>query len=372
MQKHNENTTLSLFIFRSNIKGMQYGIGTYIHELTQALMRFPEIKIYIVSYKNHECKEFSMRILNNRISEIMIPSLLFIPKQIDSFEKKYASIIVRFLHNLIPKNGKVIFQMNHLDDLPIIIKLKELYKYPVISVIHFAQWQIYFYGNKQKLKGLQIDQPSHSFEFPLFFEKRFCMISDHVVSVTQYMKDFLITQYGIPQGKITVIKNGLDLNKYSKVSKAEKVELRQKLGFRNDEIILLFSGRIDVDKGIFPLLEAFEEACQRNSNLRLVIIGYGRIQDCHKKIQSNFGKVTFTGFLLEEKVLSFYKIADIGIAPSIYDQCPYSVIEMMASKIPLILSKTSGLDELLSNEECFFVNPLIDTDGEITIDISAL
>jgi glycosyltransferase involved in cell wall biosynthesis len=219
---------------------------------------------------------------------------------------------------------------------------------------------------------LNIDNPTNSFETLVSQEREMYRQSDHIVSVTEYMKDFLVDEYLIDSHKITTIHNGLDQSKYVNISESEKLKLREKLGFRKNEIIILFSGRLDPCKGIFFLLDAFEEACKQNSDLRLVVLGGGSIEKCQKKIKAFFGKVTFTGFLSEETVRSFYLISDIGIVPSIYDHCPYTVLEMMASRLPIIISRISGIDEILSNKDCLFINPATGTDGNISLNIQEL
>jgi len=351
---------------------MQYGIGTYIKELTESLLKIEGIKISLISYHNLDCKELLVKTISDRHTEINIPSPSSNKSKNNSFQKRYASAVVYLLSDFIPQNGNVIFQMNYLDDLSIACKLKEKYKYPVMSIVHFAEWQQLFDGNRKKLSGLNIDQPSNNTEFTLSKEKEFYHVSDHIVSVTFYMKDFLINDYGINPEKITVVPNGLDYSKYGTISKDEQSSLRHRLGFVKNEIIVLFSGRIDPCKGIFYLLDAFEEACKQNFNLRLVLLGQGNIEDCQKRLQSSFGNVTYTGFLPKELVTSFYQVADIGIVPSIYDHCPYTVLEMMANKIPLIASRINGLDEILDNNQCLFVNPVISNEGDISININEL
>jgi len=372
MQEHNENTTISLFIFRSNVKGMQYGMGTYIDELTQALMRFPEIKIYIVSYKNSEKKEFSVIKKSKRIFEIIIPKLSLTTEKDDRYNKRYAYSVVKFISELIPGNEKVIFQFNCLDDLPVISRLKELYDLPTINIVHYALWQQIFGSNKSKLGGCNIDKPSGNIEVSLSREREMYRQSDHIVSVTHYMKEFLISEYKIEEKKVSVIKNGLNHISPVQISEGEKAEIRKDLGFSEDEIIILFSGRLDPCKGVLFLMEAFERACRKNSSLRLVMLGQGSVQDCQKKMKSAFGKVTFTGFLPKETVMQFYKIADMGVSPSIYDHCPYSVLEMMADRIPLIMSRINGLNELLSDDECLFLNPVISDEGDVTFNVEEM
>jgi glycosyltransferase len=362
----------SLFIFKSNARGMQYGIGTYNSELTESLLAITDITIYIISYNSKDCKEFSFKTKSDRITEIIIPSPSFPLPTNNTFDKRYASAVVRLLSDFISKNGEVIFQMNYIDDLPIAVKLKEHFDHPVISIVHFAQWQQIFEGNRKKLVGLNLDDPSNNIEFTLSQEREMYRLSDHIVSVTRYMKDFLVNEYSIDSEKITVIPNGLDYSKYCSVSEEERINLRKRLGFGKDEIIILFSGRIDPCKGVFYLLEAFKEACKQNPDLRLVLLGQGNIQDCQRKLQSSFGKVTYTGFLTRDLVTSFYQVADIGIAPSVYDHCPYTVLEMMANRIPLIASRINGLDELLDDNSCLFVDPVVSEEGNITFNIKEL
>ncbi len=363
---------ISLFIFKSNARGMQYGIGTYLDELTHALAGFSDIEIYIISYQSSDTKEFSVKEKSEKTYEIKIPGPYFYNNQSNSNDKKYAASVVRFLSGIILKKEHVVFQFNYIDDLPIILGLKDQYNFPVLSVVHFAQFQQIFEGKIMKIAGLNLDKPTDNIEFTLSQEREMYRQSDHIVSVTGYMKEFLINEYGIKPDKISVIKNGLNQKNNDQVSKEEKAEIKRRYGFGEHEIILLFSGRIDPCKGINYLMEAFEQACRKNNSLRLVMLGQGSIQDCQKKIQSCFGKVTYTGFLPGETVTQFYKIADIGISPSVYDHCPYSVLEMMANRIPLIMTRINGLDELLSDDECIFINPVISSEGDITFSIEEM
>ena len=347
-------------------------MGTYIQELTQALMRFSEIKIYIVSYKNSEKKEFSVIEKSKRIFEIIIPKLSLSTEKDDCYNKRYANSVVNLISEFIPKTGRVFFQFNCLDDFSVILRLRERYDFPIINIVHYAQWQQIFGSNMSKLGECNIDNPSGNIQVSLSREREMYRQSDHIVSVTRYMKEFLIGEYKIKEDRISVIKNGINHISHGRISEGEKAEIRKNLGFREDEIIILFSGRLDPCKGILFLIEAFECACRKNNSLRLVMLGQGSVQDCQKKMQSFFGKITFAGFLPKETVAQFYKIADIGISPSLYDHCPYSVLEMMANRIPLIISRINGLDELLSDDECLFVNPRISGEGDVTFNVEEM
>lgn len=347
-------------------------MGTYIRELTEALLEDTNIILYVVNYHDGGYKEFFIETISYRYFKIHIPAPRLTSPQNKLFEKRYASTVVKLLSFIIPKERDIVFQMNYIDDLPIVKKLKEVYKHPVISVVHFAQWQQLFNGNKKMLQGLNIDEPANNIEYTLFLEKEMYKVSDHIVSITRYMKDFLTEHYEIAADKITIVRNGINYNRFIPITNQEKLDIKHRLGFKPSEKIILYSGRIDPAKGIFFLLEAFEELCRSEDNLRLVIIGHGNINECFQKYNSYYGKITFTGFLPLEKVTTFYSVADVGVFPSLFEQCSYTVLAMIANRIPLILSRVDGLNEILDDNQCMFLEPVISDQGDFTFNIKDL
>lgn len=350
---------------------MQYGIGTYISELIVSLENTQKLNIYLVSYKNPSVNKLNIISKTESFHLIDIPSPNLRLIEMKDYDRKYAAAVINLLAVYIPEKD-VVFQLNYIDDLEIGKVLTERFDYPVISVVHFAQYQQLFNGNKRKLEGLNINNPSDNIEFTLFTEKELYRISDHIVSVTSYMKEFLSEYYNIDPEKITVIPNGLDHSKYEKVSKEERRKIRSELGFDKNDTICLFSGRVDQCKGVGFLLPAFEEACKTNYNLKLVLLGQGNLNEFQTHVKSAYGKIIYTGFLPGEQVKKFYQIADIGIIPSIYDHCPYTALEMIAGRVPLIISRIDGLNEILDDSECVFINPVPDDTGEINYNINEL
>lgn len=350
---------------------MQYGIGTYINELTGSLQKNTELMIYLVSYKNSSVKEFTLSEINSRFFKIDVPSPGLQFNQVKEYDKKYASAVVKLLSPFIPEKD-VIFQLNYIDDLQIGKLLKEKYDHPVISVVHFAQYQQLFDGNRNKLEGLDFDNPSDNVEFTLYTEKELYRISDHIVSVTGYMKDFLVQTYNIDPEKISVIPNGLDITKFERVSDEVRFHIKREFGFEKDDVICIFSGRVDRCKGVGLLLPAFEEACRKADNLKLVLLGQGSLQEFQSEVKSAYCRIIYTGFLSKDRLKMFYQVADIGMIPSVYDHCPYTALEMIAARIPLIMSRIDGLKEILDDNECAFIDPVTDDSGEISFNISDL
>jgi glycosyltransferase len=364
---------ISLFILKPNIRGTQYGIGTYLIQLTNALLKVEDINIFIINYQSDIYKEYKVVSTSPKLIEIFIPTPI-IKIRDEKQTMRYATQVVKFLTPYLSTDTDAIFQVNYPDALPIVKQLKSRFSSKIISVIHSAQWHFMFHGNKQKFLENWSDtsgtyEGMHKWSEE---EKELYELSDKIVSVTEYMRNFLIKYYCIPSEKIKVICNGIDNTCFQILDKGQKIALKQSLGFDKDEKIVLFSGRIDASKGLYFLLDGFKEIVKRHSNIRLVIIGGDSSTDTISQFLSHceniWSKVTFTGFLEYEKCMKFYMIADIGILPSIYDHCPYVAIEMIGHNIPLIISNTEGLNEILTENQSIYLTPHVDDSGNLTYD----
>lgn len=360
----------SVFIFKSSTRGMRYGIGTYVKEITNSLLKYTDISIFLVNF-NSDFVEFKISNIENRFTQIHIPSANLQSNTI-SKKQKYAKRIIDLLSETISSSEKVVFQVNYLDCLPFVKEIKTRYTFPIVSVVHSAQWQFYFNGNIQKFHDAWTNNTiSNEYLVKLLLEeKELYDLSDKIISVTKYMKEYIIQYFKIPNEKISVVQNGVSTSSFLLLNDEDKNKAKQLLGFSTDEKIVLFSGRLDPSKGLYFLLDSFTEIVKRNKKIRLVIIGEdsGPVKICQylAHCENIWSNVTFTGFLEFKKVLQFYQIADIGIIPSIYDHCPYVALEMIGHNIPIIISNTNGLNEILTNMQSIYLPQHIDSSGNIS------
>jgi glycosyltransferase len=356
-----------LFIFNSNQRASNYGIGTYVKQLTNSLLEYSNVNVYIVNYFSKN-KEFSKVLVKPRYTIIDIPQPLILLNLNEIQNEKYLHIISGLLTEIVKGQNNVVFQANDYIALTIVKHLKGKFNYPLVSVVHSAQWQMIFNGNKKKFINTLNDRKSNEVVSKyLSKEKELYEMSDRIVSVTSYMKDFLVHFYNIDNDKISIAPNGFEEN--INPPPKNKGSLKRENGFLPEEKIIVFSGRLDKSKGYSFLLEAFAEVVKQYNNIRLLIIGDGEINTCFNYCKNIWGKVTFTGYVQKEQLFKFYQIADMGIIPSIYDHCPYSVLEMISFRIPLIMSNIEGLNEILTDNQCLFVNPEILQNGEISFNI---
>lgn len=366
----------SLAILKADIRGMNYGLGTYITQLTLSLLKHSDIRIYLINYFSDKYKDLTIaNCNNNRLINIHIP----LPKLFKNSEKniqKHSSRVIDILSVILKEEKKIVFQVNYPSILPLIKEIKRRFPHPVISVIHSAAWQFLTFGNKQELS--RISGPDRTFlnsaVKELVEEKELYELADRIVSVTNYMKRFVCYYYGICDEKIDVVPNGLDISDLKLPTDQEKINIKKELGFNANEKIIVFSGRLDKEKGLHFLFLAFNKVFEKDTNVRLIIMGEDsgktRINDFLSYCKNSWSKITFTGFLDHDDLDRFYMIANIGILPSIYDHCPYTALELMAYKIPIIMSNTEGLNEILSEKQAVYIEPLIDKDGNISFNVS--
>lgn len=164
--------------------------------------------------------------------------------------------------------------------------------------------------------------------------------------------------------KIQTLYNGVDtaiLNK--QLSFNDKLKIRQRYGINQNDVVVLYSGRLVPEKGVKELIQAFVKIKEKD-NLKLIIAGsakYGRnVEDSYykelKKLSENDKeKIIFTGYIKYDDIPDLYSISDIGVVPSIWEE-PFAltVIEQMASGNPVIISNSGGMKELV-NEGCAIV-----------------
>lgn len=116
-----------------------------------------------------------------------------------------------------------------------------------------------------------------------------------------------------------------------------------------DETLILYVGRIDAAKGCDKLIQAMSDVIVRHPKTRLILAGGGNYGECLKSVGLNCARISFAGHLPVEKLKQLYLVADMGVIPSLWEQCSYVALEMMAHGLPVVYSGVPGLRELFSD-----------------------
>lgn len=182
-----------------------------------------------------------------------------------------------------------------------------------------------------------------------------------ILSVSNYINiKFSDYMGGINSKKLDVLRNCVDTDKFHKELNMETIEnLKKKYGVDKSEKILIFTGRLNEEKGIKELLLAFKKVKYQNVKLLIVgsyFFGSEMVSDFEielKKISEDIKeKIIFTGFIPYNEIPDIYSVADISIVPSIWnDPAPMTIIESMAAGLPIITTYSGGIPEY-ANDKC--------------------
>ena len=172
-------------------------------------------------------------------------------------------------------------------------------------------------------------------------EKQGMDLADKIISVSDYTRNILIDRYGIPPYKIVTIHNGVDKFTNPFIHESKSTE---------DRKIVTFLGRITYQKGPGYFIEAAYKVLQKQSNVEFVMAGSGDLKDKIVKQVESLGisaKVSFPGFLKNDDIKELFSHTDVYVMPSVSEPFGISPLEALQSEVPVILSRQSGVSEVI-------------------------
>ena len=176
-----------------------------------------------------------------------------------------------------------------------------------------------------------------------------CKVCHKVITVSNYIKGRVETiGSNIP---IETVYNGIDLERFYQATPID----RKTLGFKEDDFIVVYSGRITPEKGVKELIKAFIQL-KDYPNIKLLIIGgsfFGNtkgtdtfISSLQEESKGISDSIVFTGFIPYEQIPSYLAMCDVAVIPSLWeDPFPTTVLEAMASGLPIIATNSGGITE---------------------------
>jgi teichuronic acid biosynthesis glycosyltransferase TuaC len=181
---------------------------------------------------------------------------------------------------------------------------------------------------------------------------RWCLENcDHIISVCQALKD-LMTPLGIPDSKITVVGNGVDIQSFYPV---EREEARRKLELPSGRRMLLSVGLLEPRKGHHILIEALHLLQKQGTDLPcLYIIGTGLFHDKLEKLIHKFkldDDVKLVGELPNRDLKFWYSAADVLCLASDREGWPNVLLEALACGTPVVASRVFGIPEIIRSKD---------------------
>lgn len=184
----------------------------------------------------------------------------------------------------------------------------------------------------------------------LSLERELFLKTPRIIANSEMVKRQIMEYYAVPQQKITVIYNGVDLERFHPVDTGQKAALRKKLGLPEDLVIALYVGSGFKRKGVPQILRAMAELKRSgDSNVLFVAAGRDRIAN-YQKCAAGLGIADRTMFLgPRQDIADIYAASDFFVLPTLYDPFSNATLEALAAGLPVITSRNNGVAELIEN-----------------------
>lgn len=186
--------------------------------------------------------------------------------------------------------------------------------------------------------------------------------ANKVLAVSEYTKNSFLEIS--PNANVDVLYNCIDLDMYATATEGQRKEYRKKYSIDTDEYVYMYSGRIDVYKGVLELIKAFKRLDGKDN--KLLIVGKSWFDESNvideytqlliHECEDVKERIVFTGFVNPTEMPYMYRMADYLVIPSMWEE-PFGVValEGMASKLPIIATKSGGLVEILDSDKTMLV-----------------
>jgi glycosyltransferase involved in cell wall biosynthesis len=242
--------------------------------------------------------------------------------------------------------------------------LDEIYKYSIVAsviaeenefdIIHAHDWLAYPAGiAAAEVSGKPLVIHVHATDFDRSggnvnpdvyrIEKNGMDAASKIITVSNLTRDIVINKYGIHPDKVETVYNAVE-----PVHFTEDVVVNK--GF--DEKVVTFLGRITLQKGPEYFIEAAYKVLKVMNNVRFVMAGSGDMMERMMRRAASLritDRFHFTGFLRGKDVFTMLTMSDVYIMPSVSEPFGISPLEAMQSNVPVIISKQSGVAEILTH-----------------------
>ena len=353
------------------------GLGTASYGLTKGLVKHDVEVLFVVPKAYGDEDQRAVRIVN--ASDIPVN---YKSKEIQEFWNKLTyleigSNIMPYIdpeefENLYENEGKTLKEKEHLilgEKYNFTGKygknlMEEVARYALVGasiaqkydfdIIHAHDWLTYSAGiAAQQVSGKPLVVHMHATEYDRSGEGRVnsevfnleqsgMQQADLVISVSNLTRNTVIKKYGIPAEKVVTVHNAIE--------PVEKEDLNVKKVVK--EKVVTFLGRLTFQKGPEYFVEAAKKILEKDKNVRFVMAGNGDMMNqlirrvAELKIADKFH---FTGFLKGEDVDRMFMLSDVFVMPSVSEPFGLVPLEAMRSDVPVVISKQSGVAEVLQN-----------------------
>lgn len=216
-------------------------------------------------------------------------------------------------------------------------------------------------SKKARKKGTRVIYTAHGFHFYkgapiknwiLYYtvEKLLSKHTDILITINK--EDYNLATEKFKKTKIEYVPGvGIDQNKFNtKISDSEKNKLRKELGLKKEDIVLIYTARLDKNKNQLFLINVMEKLYKENQNIHLMLVGGDELNGYYQKIakEKNLEKnIHFLGF--RRDIPNLLRISNIAVSSSLREGLPVNIMEALCCNLPVVALKCRGMEDLIEN-----------------------
>lgn len=238
------------------------------------------------------------------------------------------------------------------------LRARDLAKKESFDIIHAHDWLSFLAGvEAKKISGKPLILHMHATEFDRTggqgvnqdvyeIERASMHYADGIIAVSNFTKEKIVAHYGVPADKVIVVHNGIEECDY--VNIPDKLSELKHSGQK----IVLFAGRITIQKGPEYFIRAAKRVLEINPNVLFLVAGSGDMERQMILEAASLDisdRVVFVGFLRGDDLNAVYRAADLFVMPSVSEPFGITPLESIIAGTPVLISKQSGVSEVLTH-----------------------
>ncbi len=217
------------------------------------------------------------------------------------------------------------------------LRAKELSGKPLIVHVHATEFD--------RAGGKPGNPMVHEIEYMGF------LIADRIIAVSQHTKNVIVKEYGVPEDKIEVVHNSIDISVYSNISSDNAYKYLVKMKSQGYRVVSNV-GRLTVQKNLYNLMQAAKLVVDKTPKTIFLIVGSGEQYLELLELAAELGiskNVIFTDFQRGKNLRDAFSVADLFVMPSVSEPFGLTPLEAIGYGTPALVSKQSGVAEVITN-----------------------
>lgn len=185
-----------------------------------------------------------------------------------------------------------------------------------------------------------------------FYKKLIYKRINKAIAVSEENKNNLIDIFDLPESKINVIHNSIDIRHFQDIDSQKVKKIKEDLGIVSNQKVLTTIARLDHHKGHKYLIEAAKGIILEFPNVIFLVVGYGKLRKELEEMVADLDikrNLIFTG--VRADIPEILSLTDIFILPSLFEGLPFTILEAMAAGKPVVSTRVSGIPEQVVDGE---------------------